>query len=132
LRPFIREIIGYAAASACALALDMSILWTLVHYFSWWYLAAATFSFLCGVVVSYVLSIKWAFKQHRFSDRRAEFMGFALLGTIGLGVNAIVIFIAVQYLGIYLLIAKGVAAGFTFLCNYISRRQFLFIAAPNL
>jgi putative flippase GtrA len=131
LKPFIREITGYAAASACALALDVSILWALVHYYSWWYLAAATFSFLCGVIVSYVLSIKWAFKQHRLSDRRAEFMGFALLGTIGLGVNAIVIFIAVEYLGVYLLIAKGVAAGFTFLCNFASRRQLLFIAAPN-
>ena len=131
MKSFTREITGYAAASACALALDVSILWALVHYFFWWYLAAATFSFLCGVIVSYLLSIKWAFKQHRLSDWRAEFMGFALLGTIGLGVNAIVIFIAVEYLGVYLLIAKGLAAGFTFLCNFVSRRRLLFIAAPS-
>jgi putative flippase GtrA len=131
MNTFTREAIGYAAASACALVLDVSILWSLVHFFSWWYLAAATLSFLCGVLVSYALSIKWAFKQHRLSDRRAEFLGFALLGAIGLGVNVIVIFVAVQYLGIYLLIAKGMAAGLTFLCNFLSRRQLLFIAAPN-
>src|SRR5712672_2456283 len=114
MNAFIREAIGYAAASACALVLDVFILWALVHFFSWWYLAAATLSFLCGVLVSYALSIKWAFKQHRLCDRRAEFMGFALLGTIGLGVNVVVIFVAVQYLGVHLLIAKGMAASLTF------------------
>jgi putative flippase GtrA len=122
-----KEAIGYAAASGCALIIDMAILWVLVRYFSWNYLAAATTSFLAGAVVAYELSIRLAFKQHRLQDRRAELLSFVAIGIVGLGVNAAVIFIAVRFFGLHYLIAKCVAAGFTFLCNFIARRQFLFV-----
>jgi putative flippase GtrA len=102
-------------------------LWVLVQYFSWWYLAAATTSFLAGVIVAYLLSVKLAFKYHRLQDWRAEFASFAAIGTLGLAVNAAIMFIAVKYLGLYYLVAKCVAAGFTFVCNFISRRQLLFV-----
>jgi uncharacterized membrane protein len=39
---FLKELVGYGAASACALAVDLVVLWALVHFFSWEYLAAAT------------------------------------------------------------------------------------------
>jgi len=124
---FFREAIRYSAASACALFLDFIVLWILVHYFSWWYLAAATASFLSGVFVAYSLSVKFVFKHRRLHDRRAEFLGFAAVGTLGLAVNAAVMFVAVRYLGLYYLAAKCVAAAFTFGCNFVSRRQLLFV-----
>lgn len=127
MRIFVREAIGYTAASGCAFLLDIGILWVLVHYLSWWYLAAAMTSFLSGVLFAYALSVKFVFKQRRLNDRRAEFMGFAAIGTLGLVVNATVMFLAVKYLGLYYLVAKCVAAGFTLICNFVSRRQLLFV-----
>jgi putative flippase GtrA len=124
---FFKEAVGYAVASACALLLDFTVLWILVHYFSWWYLAAATISFLSGAFVTYGLSVKFVFKHRRLQDRRAEFLGFAAIGTVGLAVNAAVMFVAVKYLGLYYLVAKCVAAAFTLACNFVSRRQLLFI-----
>src|ERR1700682_662925 len=106
-----REAIGYAAASGCALAVDMTILWALVHFFSWDYLVAATMSFLAGAVVVYELSVKLAFKQHTLQDRRLEFVTFVAIGAAGLAVNEAVIFLAVNHLGMHYLIAKCVAAG---------------------
>jgi putative flippase GtrA len=123
----LREAVGYGAASLCALAVDMGILWTLVHFFSWDYLAAATASFLAGAVISYLLSIKIAFKEHRLRDRRTEFASFVGIGTIGLAVNAGVMSMAVRYFGLHYIIAKCVAAGFTFTCNFVARRQMLFV-----
>jgi putative flippase GtrA len=84
-------------------------------------------SFLSGVSLAYVLSVKFVFKHRRLHDRRAEFMGFAALGAAGLAVNAAVMVIAVKYLGLYYLIAKCVAAAFTVICNFVSRRQLLFV-----
>jgi putative flippase GtrA len=123
----IREALGYAVASACALVFDMALLWLLVRFGRVEYLLAATISFLAGTVVAYSLSVRLVFKQHRLDDRRTEFLGFAAIGTAGLGVNAAVIFIAVKYWGLYYLVAKCVAAGFTLVCNFISRRQLLFV-----
>jgi putative flippase GtrA len=123
----LREGFGYAVASGCALVVDMTILWSLVHFLSWGYMAAAATSFLAGAVIAYELSITLAFKQHRLHDRRAEFLSFVAIGTAGLAVNAVVIYVMVRFFGLHYLIAKCVAAGFTFLCNFIARRQILFV-----
>jgi len=127
MRILIREAIGYAAASAGALIVDMTILWMLVRFFAWGYLAAATTSFLVGAVVVYALSLKLAFKQHRLRNQRVEFITFVVIGTAGLAINAGVISLAVRYLGLHYLLAKCVAAGFTFMCNFVARRQILFV-----
>lgn len=122
-----REILGYAAASGCALLVDIAILAVLVQYLRWWYLAAATASFLAGLFVAYAISVTFVFKRRRFEDRITEFGGFAAVGAVGLAVNAAVIFLAVKYFGINYLVAKGIAAGLTFICNFVSRRQLLFV-----
>jgi putative flippase GtrA len=84
-----------------------------------------------GAVVAYQLSVRLAFKEHRLSDRRAEFVSFLAIGTAGLAINAGVIAVAVRYLGLHYIIAKCVAAGFTFTCNFLARRQLLFVRRPK-
>ena len=127
MNTFLKEAVGYGAASAVALAVDVAALWTLVGAFRWGYLSAATASFLAGAVVAYVLSIKLAFKQHRLRNRPLEFVSFVAIGSAGLAVNAGVMTVAVKYLGLHYLLAKCVAAGCTFVCNFIARRQILFV-----
>jgi putative flippase GtrA len=132
MKILIKEAIGYTAASGCALIVDMAILWALVHFFFWNYLVAATTSFLLGAVVAYELSIRLAFKQHRLQDRRAELLSFVAIGALGLAVNAAVIFVMVRYFGLNYLGAKCVAAGFTFMCNFVVRRQILFVRSSAI
>jgi putative flippase GtrA len=121
------ELAGYGAASICALAVDMTLLWMLVQYLSAGYILAATLSFLAGASVAYALSVRLAFKEHRLTDRRAEFLSFVALGTLGLAINAAIMVISVNYMGLNYLIAKCVAAGCTFICNFAVRRQLLFV-----
>jgi putative flippase GtrA len=127
MKIILKEGFGYLVASGCALVVDVAILWILVQYLSWPYLAAATTSFIAGVAVAYTFSVKLVFKQRRLADRRAEFLSFTALGGVGLAINAAMIFFAVKFLGLHYLIAKCIAAGFTFVCNFVSRRQFLFV-----
>ena len=128
MRVLLKEAAGYAVASACALLLDMSVLFSLVQYAHLGYELAACISFLSGAVVAYRISIEIAFKQHRLRDGRAEFASFVAIGAVGLAVNAAVMYAGVTGLGLPVMTAKCVAAGFTFTCNFFCRRQLLFVA----
>jgi putative flippase GtrA len=127
MRILLHEAIRYTAVSACALLVDVTILWILVHYLSWGYLAAATTSFLAGLLVAFALSVTLVFKHRRLKGQRLEFASFAGIGAVGVAINAAVISFGVKYLGLHYLVAKGGAAGFTFLWNFIARRQLLFV-----
>lgn len=127
MRSLLQQIVGYGAASLFALAVDMSLLWALVTYLALPYLLAATLSFLAGAGVAYFFSVRFAFKEHRLSDRSTEFVSFVALGTLGLLVNGCVIDTAVRFFGLHLMTAKCVAAVCTFTCNFGVRRQLLFV-----
>jgi putative flippase GtrA len=121
----------YGLASLCALGVDMAIFWTSTEYLNLPYLEAATVSFLAGACVAYFLSVRFAFEEHRLRSRTHEFAVFVALGTLGLGLNVCIIHMAVRYLGLHVMIAKCVAAAFTFTCNFVTRRQLLFVASRD-
>jgi putative flippase GtrA len=128
MRVLFKEAAGYAVASVCALLLDMSVLFSLVEYGHLGYELAACVSFMSGAVVAYRVSIAIAFRQHRLSDRRAEFASFVAIGVVGLAVNAVVMYAAVTGFALPVMTGKCIAAGFTFTCNFYCRRQLLFVA----
>ena len=132
MKRLIREAVGYTIAAGSALMVDVSLLWVLVRFLYWDYLTAAATSFLAGAVVAYKLSVKFAFKCHKFQDRRLELISFVALGAVGLVVNAAVIFEAVNYFGLHFLVAKCIAAVFTFTCNFLLRRQILFVSPSSV
>jgi len=126
LRALLRELLGYGAASATALAVDVSILALLVELAGWHYLTASVLAFICGGLVAYALSIRFVFQQHRVRTRSLELTCFLALGTAGVAVNTLVLSVAIGVAGLGLLTAKFCAAGCTFATNFILRRNLLF------
>jgi putative flippase GtrA len=126
MRKLLSEAAKYAAASAVALAADTGLLLGLTRYAGWHYLFAAAVSFMTGASIAYALSVKFVFSAHRLRNRELEFVSFVVIGLVGWVLNLVVLFIAHSKLGIDLLLAKGLAAGFTFLTNFALRRQLLF------
>jgi putative flippase GtrA len=126
MKTVLREATKYAAVSACAFIIDISVLFVLVHYLSWWYVAAATSSFLVGLLVAYVLSVTLVFTYRRLQDPRVEFASFAGIGAVGIAINAAAMTLGVKVLGVHYLLAKCGAAAFTFVWNFMARRQLLF------
>jgi putative flippase GtrA len=122
----LHELLGYGAASAIALAVDVSILKTLVEVAGWHYLTASVVAFICGGLVAYALSVRFVFRQHRVHRRSLELTCFLALGTAGVAVNALVLSLAISVAGLGLVTAKICAAGCTFATNFALRRNLLF------
>lgn len=119
------ELLRYVAVSGVALAIDTTGLLLAAKFVH--YLWAATFGFLLGAVTSYLLSVRWVFRHRRLAEfPKTEFAAFAAVGAVGLGLNNLAIYAAVEQAGLSLLAAKAVAALLTFSSNFGLRKWGLF------
>ncbi len=119
------EAFRYFVASIAALALDASLLWIGVASFALPPWLAGAFAYAAGLVLIYLLSIRWVFAARALRNARREFVLFATLGLIGLVLNSLTLHVATG-LGIALPVAKIVSAGIGFVANFISRKLLLF------
>jgi putative flippase GtrA len=125
LRATADEFLRYVAVSGVALAVDTAGLLVAANFVH--YLWAATFGFLLGAMTSYLLSVRWVFRHRRLAAfPKTEFAAFAAVGVVGLGLNNMAIYAAVEHAGFGLLAAKAVAATVTFSFNFGLRKWGLF------
>ena len=120
------ELGGYVGASAIALGLDIGLLALLVSGLGIPYLVAAATSFLAGTLFVYWASVRHVFGYRRLESASNEFAIFLTIGLVGLSVNLVAMYAAVSKVGLHYLLAKLLAAGFTFLANFAMRRWLLF------
>jgi len=78
------ESAKYFLVSAAALALDYGLLVGLTELARLNYLVSAGLGFSAGVVLSYILSVRFVFSERRLESRRLEMMVFFLIGLAGL------------------------------------------------
>ena len=132
MRGLIFEIGSYGLASAAALALDFGLLTLLVEVAGWQYLIAAVTSFIAGGLLLYLISVRFVFQagSRRINNGALELTAFIGLGTAGLLINTLVMYLAVGIFSLALLYAKACAAACTFGVNFVLRRQLLFARSP--
>jgi putative flippase GtrA len=125
--PTLRELLIYSAASAAALALDISV-FTLSLHAGINVPISACLGFSLGLMLVYTLSTRHAFTQHRLSNRSNEFWLFAMIGMAGLLLTEVLLWFLVQRLGLLPLPAKLATACVVFLFNFVTRKALLFTA----
>ncbi len=92
--------------------------------------AANSLSFAAGLIVNYLLSTFWIFRESKVKSKIAEFMGFALIGLVGLlitaGITLLFKHLLIETTSAYQIIAKITATAVSFLWNFGARKIFLF------
>lgn len=119
------EFAKYFIVSLIALLVDAGLLLVLARQMH--YALAATIGFVTGAFVHYLLSVAFVFRRRKLEHRRwLESSLFVLFGVVALGVNVAVIAFCVELFATPLLVAKIIAAGFSFLVGYFLRKLALF------
>ena len=126
LRGVADEGVRYFGASAAALAVDFGTYSGLIRLAGWNYLVAAPVGFSLGIVLIYLLCIRWVFRHRRLKDARAEFALFVLLAVAGLALNQAIVYAGVERLGLVYELAKVASAGVVFCFNFATRKLLLF------
>lgn len=130
LRPdhghLLSQMLRYGLVSVLALVVDVVALVLGVEVVGLPPVLAATVSFSLGILVNFCCTRVWVFTRRRPTRRRVEFGLFALVGVIGLGLNAAIMAGLHTGLGSHYLLAKAVATVVVFFWNFLARRQFIY------
>jgi len=90
-----------------------------------YYLLANTICFFIGVTVSFFLNKKWTFRNKERQTHR-QYLKFWLMALCGLGLNAIIIFLLVDYAHLYDFFAMVIATGIILFWNFFMGKHWVF------
>lgn len=120
------QLFRYLFVGGAAFVVDFGSLYLLTKYAGLHYTLSATLSFILGLIVNYLLSIRWVFSQRKLQSRSAEFIVFAIIGIVGLGLNVAIIWFFTEHIRLHYLVSKIVATVLVFLWNFAGRKFILF------
>jgi len=118
----------YCVVGGMAFGVDFLALFLLADYAGVHYLVAACMAYLLGMVVNYLISVRWVFDFRRVRQWEREFAIFFVIGIAGLILNGLIIALLVEGFGAPYLAGKLVAAALILFFNFGMRKTLLFSA----
>jgi putative flippase GtrA len=118
----------YLICGGVATVTDVGILFALTHFLHINYLVVAAVSFLCGIAVNYTLNTILVFQSS--GKIKKEVPVFAMIGLGGLVWTELILWVLVDKLRIYVMIAKAVAIVLVLQWNFFMRKKFVFYPEP--
>lgn len=120
------QLFRYLFVGGFAFLVDYGLLVLLTEVFGLHYLVSATLSFLAGLVVNYLLSTSWIFRRSTLENKWTEFLIFAIIGVVGLGLNNLLLYLFTDKCGIHYMISKLLTTALVMLWNFGARKMILF------
>lgn len=120
------QFVRYFFVGGFAFIVDFGLLYILTEYAGLHYLLSATLSFIAGLLVNYIISCIWVFNNSKFKNRLVEFLIFAAIGIVGLGLNDTLIWLFTDCIGTHYMFSKIVAAAIVYLWNFFARKYIVF------
>lgn len=116
-----KQFSGYLVVALIGLMVDFGTLTFTKEVLGFNYLVAATAGFLAGLIVNYILSSKYVFKNPKIASGGVNFLLFGVIGLVGLGLLNLLMWGMVGGLGLNYILAKIVATGFVYIWNFFGR-----------
>lgn len=120
------QFFRYIFVGGAAFIVDFGSLFIFTDIFGIYYLVSASIAFTLGLIANYALSISWVFNKRALENIWSEFIVFAVIGIIGLGLNALFMWFFTEYVSLYYLFSKLIAAALILFWNFFARKFTLF------
>lgn len=120
------QFLRYIFVGGIAYAVDFGSLFFLTEVIKIHYLISAAIAFILGLLTNYTLSIFWVFARRALTNRQMEFLIFAIIGLVGLGLNEGIIWFFTDLVHFHYLISKVFSAIAVFFWNFFGRKKILF------
>lgn len=120
------QLFRYFFVGGAAFVVDYASLWFLTDICGLHYLLSAAIAFILGLTCNYLLSTAWVFDNNRLKNRWAEFVVFAIIGLVGLGLNELIMYVCCDGLHLHYMVAKLISTALVFFWNFFARKFILF------
>ena len=125
MKKLISQIIKFGFVGFLCFFIDYGIMVFLTEALKINYLISSGCSFSVSVIVNYILSIKFVFDADMDANKIKQFLVFLIFSIGGLIINQIVMWVAVDLLGIFYMISKIGATAIVMVYNFITRKLFI-------
>ena len=125
MKKLISQIIKFGFVGFLCFFIDYGIMVFLTEALKINYLISSGCSFSVSVIVNYILSIKFVFDADRDANKVKQFLVLLFFSIGGLIINQIVMWVAVDLLGIFYMISKIGATAIVMVYNFITRKLFI-------
>ena len=125
MKKLFQQMLKFLVVGGSAFFIDYGIMILLTEKFQVYYLLSSGISFSVSVIYNYFLSILWVFDVEKKRKKGQEFAVFIILSVIGLGLNQILMWVLVDFIGLFYMLAKIIATGIVMVYNFATRKRFL-------
>lgn len=99
-------VMKYIISGGTATAVNLSFLYIFTDFFRVWYVFSAALAYASAFVVSFTLQKFWTFHNGTLTHIRSQFALYVALGTGNMMLNALLIYFAVESIGLHYLVAQ--------------------------
>lgn len=124
------QLFRYAFVGGAAFVADYGTLWLLTEYAGLHYQLSGAIAFIIGLTLNYILSTRWvfdsaadAYKDH--TVKVVEFILYAVIGIIGLALNAGIMWVFTGMLALHYMASKLISTVIVFIWNFLARRTLM-------
>ena len=122
----IKQFIKYFGVGLLAAVVNITSLYILSSIFLINYLLANIISFILGLIINYLLSKKYVFKDKSL-NKILEFIIYGVIGVIGLGIDTLCLWLFTEKVNFYYMISKIISTGITFIWNFLARKLLYYV-----
>lgn len=124
-KAMLNKIVGFGIVGIIATLIDFASLFVLKSLLGVDVYIATTLAFALSLIFNYVASMKYVFVAKEGLTVRTQILIFLGTSVIGLLINQAVMYVGIEWLNMYYMLAKFFATGLTMVFNFVARQTLL-------
>ena len=120
----VKQIIKYQSTAIICGIIDYALLIGLTEFLGVHYLAASVIGLTVAMTVQYILNVMFVFEAGEGRDP-LKIPGYIALGFMGVGFNTLIVYVAVDKIGLNYVLGKMCSSAIVGIYNFVSRKLFL-------
>lgn len=120
------QFLKYCIGGGIGFIIYFGTLYGLTEFANLWYLASATVAFFTSAAANYFFQRYITFKDNKTDKVWQQFLVFSAVAIVGLLINNSILYIAVEFLNIWYVIAAFMAAAIVLIWNFIANKRITF------